>query len=96
MTRERVSIGIVWLAAVVGVFGVAILADPSRHLVWVSILMLTLICLTCLLQLRLQESDGFIMRMSMSLVGALIILGVASLGFALLGGDAVVGTPNHS
>lgn len=95
MTRERMSVVAVWVAALVGVIGVGILAAPERHITWVSILMLVLICLACVLQLAQAEADGFVRRMSESLVGALVILGIASLVFVILGGDALVGVSGN-
>ncbi|MGO2112008.1 MAG: hypothetical protein ACTH31_10375 [Pseudoclavibacter sp.] len=91
MAKHRVSVATVWIAALVGIVAVAFFAGPERHLTWVSILMLVLICLSCVLQLSLQESQGFLRRMSESLVGALVILAVGSVVLALLGGGAMVG-----
>lgn len=91
VTKKRMSIGVVWLAALIGVIGVGVLAAPARHVTWVSILMLVLICMTCLVQLSLQEADGFVRRMSVSLVGALVILAAGSVVLAFLGGGALVG-----
>lgn len=91
MNKERVSIGVVWVAALAGIVGVGVFTAPERHLTWVSIVMLVVICLTCLAQLSLQEADGFVRRMSISLAGALVILAVGSLVLAVLGGGALVG-----
>lgn len=91
MTMERMSVGAVWVAALVGVIGVGVFTSPERHITWVSIVLLVLICLTCVLQLALQRADGFVRRMSVSLVGALVILAIGSLVLALLGGGAIVG-----
>ena len=91
MTKERMSVGAVWAAALAGVIGVGLLAAPERHVTWVSIVMLVLICLTCMLQLALQQADGFVRRLSESLVGALVILALGSLVLAALGGGALVG-----
>lgn len=91
MSKERLSVGAVWVAALIGVIGVGVLTAPERHLTWVAIMMLVLICLTCLLQLGLQEADGFVRRVSLSLAGALVILAVGSFVLAALGGGALVG-----
>lgn len=91
MNRERWSVVAVWLAALLGIAGVGALADPARQLTWTPILLLVLICLSCVLQLLLQESAGFLRRMSLSLVGALAILALGSLVLALLGAQALVG-----
>ncbi|GGA62950.1 hypothetical protein GCM10011490_11790 [Pseudoclavibacter endophyticus] len=85
------SVGAVWVAALAGIFVIAFGAAPERHVTWVSTLMLILICLTCVIQLALQESDGFVRRMCESLVGALVILALGSAVLALLGGGALVG-----
>ena len=95
MSKERLSVGVVWLAALVGVVGVGVFASPARHLTWVSIVMLVLICLACVVQLLLQRADGFVRRMSTSLVGALVILAVGSLVLAVLGGGAEVGVSGN-
>lgn len=91
MSKERWSVGVVWIAALAGVIGVGVFTAPERQLTWVSIVMLVVICLTCLVQLALQEADGFVSRMSVSLAGALVILALGSLVLALLGGGALVG-----
>lgn len=91
MTKERLSIVVVWLAAVAGMFGVGLLASPERQVSWVSILMLLLVCLTCIIQLGMQESRGFIARMTASMAGALVILVLGSIVLLLGGGGAGVG-----
>ena len=88
---RRGSIVVVWCAALLGVVGVGLFASSERHVTWTSILMLVLICLTCVIQLALQDARGFVRRMSVSLVGALVILAAGSLVFAVLGGGAFVG-----
>lgn len=90
MTRERLSIGVIWLAAVFAAVGIGLLADPDRQLAWVPIAMLMLVLVTALLQLGSAKAEGFIHRMALSMSGAAIILGIASLVFVLLGGHAVV------
>lgn len=89
------SVGVVWIAALVGVVGVGVFTAPERHIAWVSIVLLVLICLTCVLQLALQRADGFVRRMSVSLVGALVILAIGSLVLAVLGGGATVGVSGN-
>lgn len=92
MTRERMSIAVIWLAAVVAAVGIGVLADPDRQLAWVPIAMLMLLFATALIQLGSAEARGFIHRMALSLSGAAIILGIASLIFLLLGAHAIVNT----
>lgn len=91
VTRERLSILLVWLAAIAGTVGVGLLATPERYVSWTSILMLLLVCLTCIVQLGMQESRGFISRMASSMVGALVILALGSIVLLLSGGGAAVG-----
>lgn len=91
MSVQRLTVVVIWVAALFGVVSVGLIAVPERQVTWVSILMLVLICATCILQLSLQEAEGFVRRMSESLVGALIILALGSLVLAILGGGAMVG-----
>lgn len=91
MTGKRLSVWAIWAAALLGVVGIGVLAAPEQQITWVSILMVVLISVTCLVQLGLQEAEGFVQRMSLSLVGALGILTAGSIVLLLLGGDAMVG-----
>jgi len=91
MSRERVSIGVVWIAAVVGVIGVAAVAAPERQLAWLSVLMCVLVLLTGAAQLVLQEKRGFIDRMAASILGAVGVLAVASALLVLLGARITIG-----
>lgn len=90
MTRERLSIGVIWLAAAVAAAGIGLLAHQDRQLAWVPITMLMLVFATALIQLGSGEPRGFIHRMALSLSGAAVILAIASLVFFLLGGHAVI------
>ncbi|KAB1660334.1 hypothetical protein F8O01_03140 [Pseudoclavibacter chungangensis] len=90
MTKERVSVAVVWVVAFIGVLTIPLLATPERHVTWASVLLLVLVCMTCVIQLGMQESRGFVRRMSLSLVGAFVILSIASLIYFLMGGGAGV------
>lgn len=90
MSRAQLSIGAIWVAAVIAAVGIGLLADQDRQLVWVPIAMLMLVFATALIQLGSAEATGFIHRMALSLSGAAIILGIASIIFFLLGAHAAI------
>lgn len=88
---QRFTVVAVWFAALVGAALIGIFADPPSQLAWVSVVMLLLVVLASILQLCTQEPSGFITRMALSLLGAVLILGVASFAFVLAGAGDVVG-----
>lgn len=90
MSSERVGIGIVWVSAVVAAALVGVLAADDRKLAWVPIAMLMLVFLAALVQLVTAKPEGFIHRMSLSLGGAAVVLGAASLIFVLTGAGGLV------
>lgn len=90
MRSERVGIGVVWIAAIIAAVLIGVLAGDERRLAWVSIAMLLLVFLAAIVQLVIATPAGFIHRMSLSLGGATIVLGIASLVFWLTGSHGVV------
>lgn len=90
MSRARLSIGVIWLAAAIAAVGIGLLTDQDRQLAWVPIAMLMLVFATALIQLGSAEAKGFIHRMALSLSGAAVILAIASVIFLLLGASAVI------
>lgn len=89
--RDSLTIGSVWVAVLIGTLLVALLVEPARQLTWLTVVLLGALFLTVALQLVLQETDGFLRRMSLSLVGAFVILVVASIVFALTGAGWSIG-----
>lgn len=77
--------GIVWVWIVAAVFGLAIgLFVPSEW--WPAWLVMALggcLFLSFIVQLRFGQPHGFIERVSVSVLGSLVVLSLLSLGFAL-------------
>lgn len=90
MTKDRVSVVVVWLVALAGVLAIPLLASPDRHVTWGSVLMLVLVCMACIIQLGMQRSEGFVQRMSLSLAGAFVIVAGGTLVYVLMGSGAAV------
>lgn len=87
---DRLSVVAVWVIAFLGVLAIPILATPERHVTWASVLLLVIVCLTCIIQLAMQKADGFVRRMSLSLAGAFVVLAAGSVVYVLMGGKALV------
>lgn len=77
MSRLNRSVIPVWAAAIVGAVLVGVFAG-SGFLTWIPVVLGALILLTAAIQLALQRKEGFVTRMVASLVGALVVLVVAS------------------
>ena len=73
------GIGAVWGAALVMGIAVAIWAPDARLMMWMLLALSGSFVLAFAIQLWGGQADGFIQRVALSVVGALVILGVTSL-----------------
>lgn len=69
-----VSIVLVWVAAAVGVLVVGWLVPVDEFTEWLAIIFAATVVLTFAIQLALQRPKGFLHRVTMSTLGALIVL----------------------
>lgn len=78
-TRRRVSVASSWAAAAVGAGLVGLYAPQAQFFTWLPIVLAVVVVLTFAVQLSLQNKVGFVLRIIVSLAGALAILVVATL-----------------
>ena len=89
MPTSLFSVIPVWLAALVGVVAVAIVA-PGSAFVWLPVVMAVVILLTFVIQLGVSRKEGLVSRIVASLAGALGILVVATVGLWAFAGELPV------
>lgn len=86
-TTVAVSVGAVWvLALVLGVL-IGLLSRPVHYASWVSLALGVCVIASFGAQLATQRKDGFVNRLAATLTGSFVILGVtgAILGLIALG-----------
>ena len=84
MTARLASIVPVWVVVVVGIVLVATLAEPSGYYRWLSIVFAFAILLTFALQLALSQTEGLVLRMTVSVGGSILLLAVATIVLLLV------------
>lgn len=82
-----VSMALVWVAAAVGVFLVGWLAPAEARTASLAMVFAAMVVLTFLIQLALQRPKGFLHRVTMSTLGALIILAAGTAILQLVAGS---------
>ncbi|MDH6237875.1 hypothetical protein [Cryobacterium sp. CG_9.6] len=78
------SIAAVWVLAVIGATLTGLTAPAGETLAWVGLTMVGCTLITLFLQLATGQKEGYVVRVTASIVGAVIVLSVATLVFALL------------
>ena len=78
MTHKLASVLPVWLLAVLGAVLVAVFSLPAEYFTWLAIVFAGCVLATFGIQLFLQQSDGFVTRAMSSIVGALVVLALAT------------------
>lgn len=73
----------VWIAAAVGAVVIGIVAPPDWRAPWLIVALGGSLLLAFAIQLSYGRSQGFTQRVAGSVLGALLVLGVISLGFGL-------------
>ena len=82
---KRLSVVMIWLVAVVGAVLTGVLVAPENRLVWISLSLAGCTILTLAAQLSTGQKEGYVHRVTLSLVGAVLVLGAATGLFALIG-----------
>ena len=82
---KRLSVVMIWLVAVVCAVLTGALVAPADRLVWISLSLAGCTILTLAAQLSTGQKEGYVHRVTLSLVGAVIALGGATGLFALAG-----------
>jgi hypothetical protein len=69
----------VWLVAVIGAVAVAVLTDPEHYLVFLPVVLGVTTLMTFGIQLSIRRKEGYVNRVTASVTGAVVILGIATL-----------------
>ncbi|WEO76628.1 hypothetical protein BJQ94_14850 [Cryobacterium sp. SO2] len=85
MSWKRSSVVMIWLVAAVCAVLTGVLVAPENRLVWTSLSLAGCTIITLAAQLSTGQKEGYVSRVTLSLVGAVIVLAVATGIFALLG-----------
>jgi hypothetical protein len=75
----------IWLVAVVSMVLTGVLVAPENRLVWTSLALAGCTILTLATQLSTGQKEGYVARVTQSLVGTVIVLAVATGIFAVIG-----------
>lgn len=78
MTWRPISIVPVWVGVVIAAVAVLIATPPNAYLSWLSVILGSAILVTFALQLVLQEKEGLVGRIMLSIAGSVILLAVAT------------------
>ena len=80
---KRVSVVMIWLVAAVCAGLTGVLVAPENRLVWTSLSLAGCTILTLAAQLSTGQKEGYVNRVTYSLVGAVLVLAAATGVFAL-------------
>ena len=83
MTLKFASIIPVWALVVCAAVVIGVVSTGYEFYTWLPIALGATIILTFIVQLSLRKKEGFVGRLVLSTVGALVILAVATLVLAL-------------
>jgi hypothetical protein len=86
MTWRPLSIVPVWAGVVAGIVLVGFLVPAPERLAWLGVVLGGATLVTFALQLALQEKDGLVTRVMLSVGGSVFLLAVATAVFAILSG----------
>jgi len=75
----------IWLVAAVCMVLTGLLVAPENRLVWTSLSLAGCTILTLAAQLSTGQKEGYVTRVTQSLVGAVVVLAAATGIFALIG-----------
>lgn len=83
-----VGVGAVWVVAVLAAVAVGVFVPAAGRPVWLMIALAGCLILAFAVQLARGQAHGFIARVSGSVLGAVIVLGVAGAVLAVIGAVA--------
>lgn len=78
-----VGVLVVWAAAFVGSVVIGIVVPEQWRVPWLLVAFGAVVMLSFAVQLWYGRTQGFILRTAGSTIGALVVMGVISVGFAL-------------
>jgi hypothetical protein len=73
----------VWVLAVVVALAIGVFAEPEWRGAWLPVGLGVCFFASFVFQLASGRSQGFIMRVSISVLGAMLVMGLVGAGFAL-------------
>jgi hypothetical protein len=79
------SVAVVWVLSAICVLLVGLLSDPGQYLAWLGLSAAGCTIVTLCIQLASGRPEGYVNRVTGSIVGAVVVLGAATGVFALLG-----------
>lgn len=83
--RRWISIVVVWLAAAVCSVVIGIASPRVHDAPWLSLTLGGCVVAALCVQLATQEKRGFVSRLTASILGAVVVLAIASIVLLLLG-----------
>ncbi len=84
MTLRPASILPVWGLVLLGILVVGLYSPPERYYVWLPVVLAMAILGTFVIQLAIPRSDGLVLRMAVSVAGAVVLLALATTVFVPL------------
>jgi len=82
---KQLSVVTIWLVAIVCAVLTGVLVAPENRLVWLSLSLAGCTILTLAAQLSTGQKEGYVHRVTLSLVGVVVVLALATGLFALFG-----------
>ena len=79
------SVAVVWVFGAVCALLVGLLSDPGQYVAWIGLSAAGCTIVTLCIQLASGRPEGYVNRVTASIVGAIVVLGAATGIFALLG-----------
>ncbi|KZX20836.1 hypothetical protein [Rathayibacter tanaceti] len=78
MSRDRVGIGVVWVLALIGSVVTLTVAAPASQQLWLALTFGGCVLATFAAQLAVARADGYLLRAMTSIVGAMVVVAIAS------------------
>ncbi|WP_127885971.1 hypothetical protein [Rathayibacter festucae] len=83
MGRDRAGVAAVWVLALLGSVVTLVIASPGSQQLWLALTFGGCVLATFAVQLAVAKADGYLVRTMTSVVGAMVVVAVAS-GIAAL------------
>jgi hypothetical protein len=79
------SIVVVWLLALIGVVLIWLVAAPELTMAWIGLTAAVCTIATLCIQIATRRKEGYVNRVTASIVGAVVVLAAATGIFAIAG-----------